>query len=76
MRRLPLCGEEQAMTEPIMNPRILVIYEIEGVGGYFDTAEDLENTVDGWLFGAMEDREARMREVSCFHLTPVEDHDD
>lgn len=63
------------MTEPIMNPRILVIYEIQGVGGYFATAEDLENTVDGWLFGAMEDREALMREVSCFHLPPGEDEE-
>lgn len=59
-----------------MNPRIVVTYEITGVGGYFDTAADLEDAVDGWLFGAMEDREARMTEVSCFHLTSVADGTD
>lgn len=75
---MPIDGEERGVSEhePVMNPRILVTYEVTSSRGYHDSAADLEDAVDGWLFGAMEDREARMTEVSCFHLPPVEDDPD
>lgn len=64
------------MTEPVMNPRIRVTYEFTSIRGHHDSAAHLEQSVDHWIWGGMEDREATMREVECVHLDPVEDDPD